>query len=104
MKFALSVIATVALGMSASAKADAWPAEPWSFNDTYGGPHSGGPYFVAGYGDDNLGHPRRYWGGPYWITCPGRYPPFDTYRPPNCHSKVITMAIREHRSIRVRLK
>jgi hypothetical protein len=100
MKFlALAMVAAIGLG-AASAQAGVWFDGP-----SYGGPHGGGPYFVAGFGDDNyLGQPR-YWGGPYWTTCRGIHPPFQTYRIPPASCGPWRAAARQHpRLIRVRLK
>jgi hypothetical protein len=97
---ALAVVAAIGLGAAPSAKAGVWFDGP-----SYGGPHGGGPYFVAGFGDDNyLGQPR-YWGGPYWTTCRGIHPPFQTYRIPPASCGPWRVATRLHpRLVRVRLK
>lgn len=96
---ALAVVAAIGL-WTASAQAGVWFDGP-----AYGGPHGGGPYFVAGFGDDNyLGQPR-YWGGPYWTTCRGIHPPFQTYRIPPASCASWRVAARQHpRLVRVRLK
>ena len=61
----------------------------------------GGPYFVAGFGDDHDEGPHRYWGGPYFVVCPGY--PFETHRM-SCRRSV-KVVIRDHRRhIKVRLK
>jgi hypothetical protein len=99
---ALAVVAAIGLGAATSAQAGGWFDGP-----SYGGPRGGGPYFVAGFGDDNhLGQPR-YWGGPYWTICGGTHPPFQTYRipPASCGPWRVKMAARQHqRLIRARLK
>ncbi len=97
----LALAVVVAIGLwTASAQAGVWFDGP-----AYGGPHGGGPYFVAGFGDDNyLGQPR-YWGGPYWTTCRGIHPPFQTYRIPPASCASWRVAARQHpRLVRVRLK
>jgi hypothetical protein len=98
----LAVVAAIGLGAAASAQAGVWFDAP-----SYGGSNGGGPYFVAGFGDDNhLGQPR-YWGGPYWTTCGGTHPPFQTYRipPASCGPWQVKLAARQHhRLIRARLK
>jgi len=101
--FALAVVTAVALASGPSATADNWFDEP-AFRATsrYDG-HHGGPYYVAGYGDDSLGRPRRYWGGPYWVSCRGYNPPFETYRM-SCRASAVKIASRNHRHIRARLK
>ena len=105
---ALAVVAAIGMGAATSAQAGVWFDGPFGFDaPSYGGPRGGGPYFVAGFGDDNhLGQPR-YWGGPYWTICGGTHPPFQTYRipPASCGPWRVKMAARQHqRLIRVRLK
>jgi hypothetical protein len=106
---ALAVVAAIGLGAATSAQAGVWFNGPSGFDaPSYGGPHGGGPYFVAGFGDDNhLGQPR-YWGGPYWTMCRGTHPPFQTYRipPASCRPWAVKMAARQHhpRIVRARLK
>jgi hypothetical protein len=99
---ALAVVAAIGLGAATSAQAGGWLDGP-----SYGGPRGGGPYFVAGFGDDNhLGQPR-YWGGPYWTICGGTHPPFQTYRipPASCGPWRVKMAARQHQHlISARLK
>jgi len=104
---ALIVVVSIAFGATA-AKADFWFDSPPLFIAPYDGdPRSGGPYVVAGFGDDHaLGQPR-YWGGPYWTTCRGPYPPFQTYRipPASCRPFAVRVAAQRHpRVIRARLK
>jgi len=100
MKFlALAMVAAIGLG-AASAQAGVWFDGP-----SYGGPHGGGPYFVAGFGDDNYPGQPRYWGDPYWTTCRGIHPPFQTYRIPPASCASWRVAARQHpRLVRVRLK
>ena len=105
---ALAVVAAIGLGAATSAQAGVWFDGPPGFDaPSYGGPHGGGPYVVAGFGDDNpLGQPR-YWGGPYWTMCRGPYPPFQTYRipPASCRPWVVKVIARQHpHVIRARLK
>ena len=105
---ALAVVAAIGLGAAASAQAGVWFDGPSGFAAPYAdGPHGGGPYFVAGFGDDNhLGLPR-YWGGPYWTMCRAPNPPFQTYRipPASCRPWVVKVAAHQHRRvIRARLK
>jgi hypothetical protein len=103
---ALAMIVTIGLGAAPSAQADVWFDGPFGWGaPSYGGPHAGGPYFVAGFGDDNyLGQPR-YWGGPYWTMCRGTHPPFQTYRIPPASCRPWRVATRQHqRIIRARLK
>jgi hypothetical protein len=99
---ALAAVAVIGLGTAASAQAGVW------FDGaSYGGSHGGGPYFVAGFGDDNYLRQPRYWGGPYWTICRGINPPFQTYRipPASCGPWRVKLATRQHqRLIRVRLK
>ena len=65
--FALAALAAIGLGTAPSARGDVWFDNPRSgFGVPDANPHHGGPYFVAGFGDDNYGVRRRYWGGPYW--------------------------------------
>jgi len=104
----LAVVAAIGLGAATSAQAGGWFDGPFGFDaPSYGSPRGGGPYFVAGFGDDNhLGQPR-YWGGPYWTICGGIHPPFQTYRipPASCGPWWVKMTARQHqRLIRVRLK
>jgi hypothetical protein len=61
----------------------------------------GGRYF-AGFGDEHDAGRHRYWGGPYFVVCPG-YPPFETHRM-TCRRSV-KVVIRDHRRhMKVRLK
>jgi hypothetical protein len=108
---ALATLAVIGLAALPSAKADYWNGSPsfWFDDATYGGfrhygsPHSGGPYFIAGFGDDNYPGERRYWGGPYWTECSGRHPPFETYRM-RCRHLVVKVAVLHRRHIRARLR
>jgi hypothetical protein len=103
----LALAAAIGLGAATSAQADVWFDGPAGFDAPYDGGAYGGPYFVAGFGDDNHLGQRRYWGGPYWTVCRGYNPPFQTYRiPPNsCGPWAVKMAVRQHqRIIRARLK
>jgi hypothetical protein len=103
--FALGVIAAIGLATAPSARADFWFDGP-SFGSgaLYDRQYHGGPYFVAGFGDDNYRGQRRYWGGPYWVDCSGYNPPFETYRM-SCRPTVVRIATRDHRGrIKVRLK
>jgi hypothetical protein len=110
---ALAVVAVTGLGGATSAQADLWFDGPAGFSVPLvaapydGRPHGGGPYFVAGFGDDHHVDQSRYWGGPYWTTCRGLYPPFQTYRipPASCRPFAVKVAGRQHqRVIRARLK
>ena len=68
--FALAALAAIGWGTAPSARADVWFDNPPSgFGVPDASPHHGGPYFVAGFGDDNHVSQRRYWGGPYWVEC-----------------------------------
>ena len=61
----------------------------------------GGPYVVAGFGDDHDDGWHRYWGGPYFVVCSGY--PFETYRL-SCQRSV-KVVVRDHRRhMKVRLK
>jgi hypothetical protein len=63
----------------------------------------GGAYFVAGFGDDYSEGQYRYWGGPYFVSCRGYHPPYDTYRM-SCR-RVAKVVVRNHgRHMKVRLK
>jgi hypothetical protein len=102
--FALGMVAAIGLGAASSAKADFWFDGPSFGSAVHDGRHHGGPYVVAGFGDDSYRGQRRYWGGPYWIDCPGYNPPFETYRM-SCRPMAVKIATRDHRRvIRVRLK
>jgi hypothetical protein len=101
--FVLAAVAITGLGI-VPAKADFWfdglgPA----FGVPDSGSHHGGPYFVAGFGNEHADVPHRYWGGPYFASCSGRHPPFETYRM-SCRPRVAKIASRDDRSSRVRLK
>ena len=103
---AAAAFVAVAVLTARSANAEFWPDQPWSgFSHENNGHHRGGPYRVAGFGDDDLIVRRRYWGGPYFVSCPGSNPPYETHRPPypGCRSAV-KIAARHQRHIRVRLK
>jgi hypothetical protein len=102
---ALAVVAAIGLGAAPAAKAEFWSDGPsFGFAASYDRPYHGGPYFVAGFGDDHSGGRRRYWGGPYWVDCKGYNPPFETYRM-SCRPAVVKIAARGHRhSVKVRLK
>ena len=103
---ALLLTALIALATSRSAYAEVWPDPPWSeSNYRHGDQYLGGPYYVAGFGNDNPTKRRRYWGGPYFVSCPGFNPPYETYRPPYpvCRSTV-KVDTRAPRRIRVLLK
>jgi hypothetical protein len=100
----LAIVAAIGLGYAPCAKAEFWlDGNRSSSAALYGGAYHGGPYFVAGYGDDNYGGQRRYWGGPYFAACYGNNPPFETYRM-SCRPAMVKVARRDHRSIRARLK
>jgi hypothetical protein len=100
----LAIVAAIGLGYAPCAKAEFWlDGNRSSSAALYGGAYHGGPYFVAGYGDDNYGGQRRYWGGPYFAACYGNNPPFETYRM-NCRRAVVKVARRDHRRIGARLK
>ena len=79
-----------------------------SFDAPYDdGAYHGGPYHVAGFGGGDLTGRRPYWGGPYFVSCPGNNPPFETHSPPypGCGSSVnIAVRARHHRSVRVHRK
>jgi len=62
----------------------------------------GGPYVVAGFGDDHDDGWHRYWGGPYFVVCPG-YPPYETYRM-SCRRSVKVVVRDQRRHVKVRLK
>ena len=98
-------VAVMGLGAATSAQAGVWFDGPSWFDARHdGGPLRGGPYFVAGFGDDNhLGQPR-YWGGPYWTTCRGTHPPFQTYRIPPASCRPWVAVSQHQRVIRARLK
>jgi hypothetical protein len=101
--FVLAAVATIGLA-TAPSKADFWfDGLGPGFGVPDSGPHHGGPYFVAGFGNEHADGPRRYWGGPYFAPCSGWHPPFETYRMV-CKPVVAKIAIREHRRSRVRLK
>src|SRR4051812_9520091 len=103
--YALAAIAVIGLATT-STNADFWfdgPTSEYAYGDQ---PH-GGPYIVAGFGDAYLDvRQRRYWGGPYWVSCSGIHPPFETYRPtPNSCRRVMSKVIIRHQArIGVRLK
>jgi len=61
------------------AKADFWfdPASGFGVPDV-APEDQGGPYFVAGFGD-SIATRRKYWGGPYFVTCSRKDYPFETY-------------------------
>jgi hypothetical protein len=103
---ALVLLVAIGAGTTSSANAEFWIGSPSSGFDALGRVHRGGPYFVAGFGDDILVRQRRYWGGPSWVICGGVNPPFDTYRrPPHaCRQSVVKIAARDRRRIRVRSK
>ena len=61
----------------------------------------GGPYVVAGFGDDHDDGWHRYWGGPYFVVCSGY--PFETYRM-SCRRSVKVVTRDHRRHIKVRLK
>jgi hypothetical protein len=72
----------------------------------YGGPGTGGAYYVARPGEPiTLGEPH-YWGGPYWTTCRGYHPPFQTYRIPPASCRPVAVVVRREprHHVRVRLK
>jgi hypothetical protein len=101
---ALAVVGAIGLGATPAAKADFW-LEGRSFGPAApdAGAYHDGPYVVAGFGDESLGAPRRYWGGPYWTECSGNNPPFETWSM-RCPAAV-KIAVREHdRRVKVRLK
>jgi len=104
----LSLVAAVGLGAATSTQAGVWFDSPFVFDVPHDvGPHHGGPYFVAGFGDDNALDQPRYWGGPYWTLCRGLNPPFQTYRipPASCRQWFVKVAGRHHQHIsKARLK
>ena len=105
MKFgALALISLTAIATSRSAYAEFWPDGPQS-SYSFGRQYYGGPYYVRPAGEHNQTGQRRYWGGHYFISCPGFNPPYETYRPPYpaCGARV-KIAVRSHHRIRVRLK
>jgi len=108
LAFASALVLAGAIGLAASSVAQA------DFLDTsfglegpgYGGPGTGGAYYVARPGEPITLEQPHYWGGPYWTTCRGYHPPFQTYRipPASCRSMAVVVR-REHRHpVRVRLK
>jgi hypothetical protein len=58
--------------------------------------------FVAGFADDHAAGWHRYWGGPYFVVCPG-YPPYETHRM-SCRRSVKVVARHHRRHVKVRLK
>jgi hypothetical protein len=103
----LAIVTTIGVGVTTAAAAQTWfDGPPWFAAPYAGDQPSGGPYIVAGFGDDPLGQPR-YWGGPYWTMCRGTHPPFQTYRipPASCRPWAVKVATGPHRRvIRARLK
>src|SRR6476661_2268474 len=63
----LAVVAAICFGS----------AHPASSFDApyYDGAYHGGPYHVVGFGDGDLTGRRPYWGGPYFVSCPGKIDP-----------------------------
>ena len=106
--FAFALAGAIGLATVSVAQAD------WDWLDTsfgldgpgYGGPHTGGAYYVARPGEPIVLEQPHYWGGPYWTICRGTHPPFQTYRiPPNsCRSVAVVARPEYHRHARARLK
>ena len=100
-----TLVAALCAATPLGAKANFWfdPAPGFGVPDVP--PEArGGPYYVAGFGDEHANVPRRYWGGPYFVSCSGRQPPFETYRL-SCRPAVVNVAIHhEHQRGRARLK
>jgi len=70
----------------------------------YGGPGTGGAYYVARPGEPITLEEPHYWGGPRWRTCRGTHPPFQTYRIPPASCRAVAVAVRPEHRVRVRLK
>lgn len=98
----LGLTIVAAIGFASVRPASSFDAP---YND---GAYHGGPYSVAGFGAGDLtGRRRPYWGGPYFVSCPGNNPPFETHSPPypRCGSSVkIAIRVRHHRPVRLHLK
>ena len=87
---ALAAVAAIGLLTATIAKADSWFGGPFFLFAPYDhGPHRSTPYFVAGWGYDNYGEQRRYWGGPFWAENCGNSPPYETYTLSPRHCRLV---------------
>ena len=96
-----------AIGLATVSVAQAgWLDTSFGLDGPGTGPHTGGPYYVARPGEPITLQQPHYWGGPYWTTCRGAHPPFQTYRiPPNsCRAMAVVAGRDHHRHARARLK
>ena len=104
--FALALAGALGLATVSVAQAD-WLDTSFGLDGPgYGGPHTGGAYYVARPGDPIVLEEPHYWGGPFWTTCRGTHPPFQTYRipPASCWSVAVVARREHHRHARARLK
>jgi hypothetical protein len=94
--FAFALAGAIGLATVSLAQADFLDTSFGLEGPGYGGPHTGGAYYVARPGEPITLEEPHYWGGPYWRTCRG-YPPLQTYRiPPNSCRSVAVLVRREH--------